>query len=457
MSEYPFSSLDSFETVRSTAMANPAAAAALLRLRASAGGRSTVRLYYGPPGTGKTLMAVQTAVKLADPAFADIDNFSACFRHFAIGPIADQVAFVTFHQALQYEDVVESIRPSLSNIAAAHGDRREPGSERDPGTEDPAEDTVPSAQTASPDGLTYELHEGPLLRLIDRAMEHDDEEHVLVIDEINRGDISRILGPLISSIEADKRAGAEYPIGFESQYPKGTGFAGRIFVPSNLHIIGTMNSADRNIALVDYALRRRFEFVELPPNSALLGSTGGDASIDVAKLLETINNRVTYLLDKDHAIGHGYLMGCTSTSELIERVARRVLPLLAEYFYGNEAALLLVVGDEIGADHNIFEIEELEASFEQVFGRSIQSALALGHRTQHSRLALRVDPRFWDVASVPPAPGDLAYATGALRKIYAATAVEDPAASGPTQATVDSSASSSLPHREDADTAPDAE
>lgn len=391
MSVYPFADLDEFEKFRSIAMADPTTAKARLRLREGTGGQAVVRIYYGPPGTGKTLLAVQEAVRLVDPGFAEADDFESCFAHFTTA-LADQAVFVTFHQALQYEDIVEAIRPVL-------------------------EDGGDDSDASQPDALRYRLHPGPLMRILRAALDNPKKEYVLVIDEINRGDISRILGPLISSLEPDKRLGGRFPIGFDSQYPR-AGEDPRIFVPSNLHIIGTMNSADRNIALVDYALRRRFEFVEVPPNPALLGSTSGLPSIDVEKLLETMNRRLAFLLGRDHQIGHGYLLGCDSNEEVVERFARRILPLLAEYFYGNEAGLLLVLGDRIGGEHNIHQIETGGGAFEWVFGRDLESALELGYRSQQVHLNVEVDARFWDATLVAPGPGDLDYAVRALIKVY---------------------------------------
>jgi 5-methylcytosine-specific restriction protein B len=385
---YPFDDLGEFEKFRSIALEDLTTAHARLRLRERSASRSMVRIYYGPPGTGKTLVAVQKAVELADPGFADSGDFQACFEHFATS-LADQVAFVTFHQALQYEDVVEAIRPVLVG--------------------DDEESPAPE--------LGYQLHAGPLMRILRRALDNEDTEYVLVVDEINRGDISRILGPLISSLEADKRLGGPYPIGFDSQYPR-AGEDSRIFMPPNLHIVGTMNSADRNIALVDYALRRRFEFVEVPPEPSLLGPTRDSPAIDLAALLEAVNRRVAFLLGKDHEIGHGYLMGCETNADAVERFANRLLPLLAEYFYGNEGALLLVLGDRIGGSRNIHRIESAETSFEAVFGRDLESALELGYRSQQAQLTIEVDRRFWDPTRLPPGPADPAYAAEALIKIY---------------------------------------
>jgi len=436
---YPFDSLSEFERFRSTGLEDLTAAQTLLQLRRSSASRSVIRIYYGPPGTGKTLRAVQAAVELADPAFPDQADFGACFQQFA-GPLAKQVAFITFHQSLQYEDVVESIRPSLENVPDLESEGEEEAESGNAGEEE-------GESTGDGDGrgsqLKYKLHAGPIMRMIRRAIDTPSEEHVLVIDEINRGDISRILGPLISSLEPDKRLGAEFPIGFESQYPRASGPGSRIFMPANLHVIGTMNSADRNIALVDHALRRRFEFVEVPPEPHLLGETADSQPLNLKELLRALNQRIAFLLDKDHMIGHGYLLGCETNADAIERFARRVLPLLSEYFYGNEAGLLLVLGDTATGPSNVHVVKQSEETFEQIFGQPRDAALELGYRSGHSQLSISVDPRFWEATASPPAPADEAYAVAALRKIYERTvapagtqSVSTAAtAAGPTQTT----------------------
>jgi len=342
---------------------------------------------------------VQEAVRLMDPGFADLEDFQACFEHFTTA-LDERAAFITFHQALQYEDVVEAIRPLLAEQEAEE-------------TEGPGE----AAGAGRSGTLQYELYTGPLMRILRAALDNPAQAYVVVVDEINRGDISRILGPLISSLEPDKRLGGPYPIGFDSQYSRADEDS-RIFMPSNLHIIGTMNSADRNIALVDYALRRRFEFVEIPPDPSLLEPTSGPPAIDLELLLETLNRRLAFLIGRDYEIGHGYLLGCEKNEQVVERFARRILPLLAEYFYGNEAGLLLVVGDRIGGSRNIHQIETGAGSFESVFGRELESALELGYRSQQVQLNVTVDPRFWDTRALTPGPADLAHATEALIKIY---------------------------------------
>lgn len=182
----------------------------------------------------------------------------------------------------------------------------------------------------------------------------DPEPHVLVIDEINRGNLSRIFGELVTLLEPDKREGAPNEMSVTLPYSQD-----RFFLPSNLYVLGTMNTADRSIALVDVALRRRFDFEEMMPDSsvirnqltALLDEESEEIDLTsdqidlIVEVFQVLNRRVSYLLDRDHQIGHSYFLEVESMTDLHEVWYSRVLPLLQEYFYNDRRRLVRVLGE----------------------------------------------------------------------------------------------------------------
>ncbi|WPQ63405.1 AAA family ATPase [Chitinophaga sancti] len=164
------------------------------------------------------------------------------------------------------------------------------------------------------------------------------KNYVLVIDEINRGNVSQIFGELITLIEDNKRFEEEESLVVTLPYSK-TEFS----VPNNLYIIGTMNTADRSVEALDNALRRRFCFEEMSPDESLIGKSLEE--LDLQALLKTINNRLEALLTKDHLIGHAWLMGIEDLYDLQKAFKNKILPLLQEYFFNDYAKIGLVLGD----------------------------------------------------------------------------------------------------------------
>jgi 5-methylcytosine-specific restriction protein B len=211
--------------------------------------------------------------------------------------------------------------------------------------------------------------------------------HVLIIDEINRGNIAKIFGELITLLEPGKRKGQAEELTLTLPYSKD-----HFSVPVNLHVIGTMNTANTSLAKVDIALRRRFEFLEMMPKPELLEGLSVEG-VDVSRLLEAINQRIELLYDRDHCIGHSYFMGLSNGASLSNLAAifeKQVIPLLEEYFFDDWSLIHRVLGDHLkGSNQPKFIVKKYsDSDMRRLMGPDWQSDAGLNTGWMLNRDAL---------------------------------------------------------------------
>ncbi|SFD28337.1 McrB family protein [Algibacter pectinivorans] len=318
---------------------------------------------------------------------------------------SEQIVFTTFHQSISYEDFVEGIKPvppvseessinykiedgifknickkaseikSSSNFDDAYSKfvndvveagtielkslvQKKPFNVRINSNETAV--AIPKTEIATEMGITKEMMREYIVNGIIKdwktyttaigeyiketykvSVENTDSKaknYVLIIDEINRGNVSAIFGELITLIEPDKRIGQVEQLLVKLPYSK-IDFG----VPANLYIIGTMNTADRSVEALDTALRRRFEFKEMMPDYTVIENEFVK-DVSMSEVLETINQRIELLIDRDHTIGHSYFVGVDNEEKLANAFNNKIVPLLQEYFYGDYGKIGLVLG-----------------------------------------------------------------------------------------------------------------
>lgn len=252
------------------------------------------------------------------------------------GHCIERFSFVTFHQNYSYEDFIEGLRPVLQ-----HDSRQ----------------------------IQYEIRRGIFIELCERARHHPEHAYALFIDEINRGNINKIFGELISLIELDKRAGTQHAL--EVTLP----YSGQKFtVPNNLSIYASMNTADRSLTPIDMALRRRFEFIEVLPDytelQQQLEKQAELSNIDIVHLLQVINERITLLLGRDYILGHSYFYHLQNFADLQQLMQQKIIPLLQDYFFDDWQKIRLILNDHRKSEHLQFiQSQDTEQRAVSLFGQ----------------------------------------------------------------------------------------
>ncbi|MFN0255633.1 McrB family protein [Pedobacter ureilyticus] len=373
------------------------------------------QILYGPPGTGKTYHTINKALSIIENksddqlAQEDREEMKSRYQDYVS---KGQIVFTTFHQSMGYEDFVEGIKPQTVNeqvvyevepgifksicdkargakgnfdevlekfkIEVNQGVRDKPLTIKSKSTyfdieyrgtnvfyvqphnsakENPWYPVnIENIRKVFETGSYERIYNATYVREVISYWEREyklkkslgvsEEPYVLIIDEINRGNVSAIFGELITLIEESKRAGASEALELTLPYSKE-----KFSVPSNLYIIGTMNTADRSVEALDTALRRRFAFEEMMPqpskittDGALKENAGMLDGVDLAAVLRKINERIEILLDVDHQIGHSYLINVNDTNGLANAFNNCIVPLLKEYFYHDDRKIALVLG-----------------------------------------------------------------------------------------------------------------
>ena len=329
-------------------------------------------ILYGPPGTGKTYNAVNKALEIilgkddydilkkkADKAKTQATNHKEAdkaYRKVFTDKFNElkndgRIVFTTFHQSMSYEDFIEGIKPVTYTDSTTNQKTVTYPIKNGIFKQfcyDIIKKYLVKRNIIAEKGKDEKKIKENIRKVVTNNTFGDNnketlDKYVLIIDEINRGNVSQIFGELITLIEDDKRLGEPEAKAYTVKLP----YSNEEFsVPKNLYIIGTMNTADRSVEALDTALRRRFSFEEMMPNDKADGMDTNIEGHTLEEILRTINERIEVLKGREQQIGHSYLMKCETPADVKAAFKDKILPLLQEYFYGDYSQIALVLGPD---------------------------------------------------------------------------------------------------------------
>ncbi|WP_272687140.1 MULTISPECIES: McrB family protein [Providencia] len=305
---------------------------------------------------------------LIDAQLEQVEDLLSLYTELKHGPKPEEAiqrfAVVTFHQSYGYEEFIEGIRPRSDENG----------------------------------NISYPIEPGIFMRLCQRANADPAHRYAIFIDEINRGNISKIFGELISLIEVDKRAGMPNAMSLQLSYSRA-----HFSVPANVDIIGAMNTADRSLAMMDTALRRRFDFIEMMPDLSLLSDIKVKG-IELEPLLERLNSRIEALYDREHTLGHAFFIPVKkaldthdedSAFEQLKWVFQnKIIPLLQEYFFDDWSKIRLVLADNQKSEEHLQFVIEKNNDLDTLFGSDHPLGSHIQQLTTYELEAF--DQEIWD-------------------------------------------------------------
>jgi len=335
------------------------------------------KIFYGPAGTGKTRQAIIEAVEIVKKSknhknldlkkdngeyskIIEIFNQLSTLQPLNLKNVKADIAKKVMEEIHSSKETSEIVADYLGRLSSL-GDKKSITNKILEYRFYPLIETVTFHPSYSyqdfVEGLTvrnndkkqieYIVKDGIFKRICNRARANKDYNYVLIIDEINRGDISSIFGELFTLLEDDKREGKNEALFINLPYSKDEiGNPKKLIVPSNLYILATMNTVDKSIALIDVALRRRFDFEECMPSYDNAIFPTSYKGVNLAKLLKSINERITVLKNEHYQIGHSYFLKITSKEKLREVMENDILPLLKEYFYDDWKSICAVLNQD---------------------------------------------------------------------------------------------------------------